>query len=138
MCSCRRVNSPYSQYNVYSPQYDVYQRGEIANQDFLNLLRHTQIRAELDPHTLTLMEVKAADPQRSTLTYQDFVNMVSHFHFIKKNPLISLHTAPQTNMCVYLATKIYIRFCTISRALTAVSIGLNIALPLSIKKHEIL
>ena len=84
MCSCRRVNSPYSQYNVYSPQYDVYQRGEIANQDFLNLLRHTQIRAELDPHTLTLMEVKAADPQRSTLTYQDFVNMVSHFHFIKK------------------------------------------------------
>ncbi|XP_055877117.1 rhomboid-related protein 3-like isoform X2 [Biomphalaria glabrata] len=59
-------------------QYDPYRRGEIAIEDFMFLLRHPQIRAELDPHTLTVLEIKAADPQRSSVSYQEFVNMMTY------------------------------------------------------------
>ncbi|GFO39258.1 rhomboid-like protein [Plakobranchus ocellatus] len=65
-------------FSLYFPQYDPYRRGEIAIDDFLFLLRHPQIRAELDPHTLTVLEIRAADPHRTSVSYQEFINMMTN------------------------------------------------------------
>ncbi|XP_005101581.2 rhomboid-related protein 3 [Aplysia californica] len=65
----------------WKPLFDQHDRtgqGEVSIADFLFLLRHPQVRAELDAHTLTLLEVKAAEPQRRSVTYQEFVNMMSN------------------------------------------------------------
>ncbi|KAK7113067.1 rhomboid-related protein 3-like [Littorina saxatilis] len=67
-------------------QYDPYRRGEILIEDFAYLLRHPQIRAEMDSHTLDVLEVKANEPCRTTVSYQEFVNLLSN----RRNPSFRL------------------------------------------------
>ncbi|KAK7507413.1 hypothetical protein BaRGS_00001348, partial [Batillaria attramentaria] len=67
-------------------QYDPYRRGEILIEDFAYLLRHPQIRAEMDAHTLDVLEVKASEPCRTTVSYQEFVNLLSN----RRNPSFRL------------------------------------------------
>ena len=62
---------------VFCFQYDRGHRGEIKVEDFRRLLRHPQVQAEIDRHTLDVLEVKATDPMRQTVSYQEFINIVS-------------------------------------------------------------
>ncbi|XP_076458117.1 rhomboid-related protein 2-like [Babylonia areolata] len=67
-------------------QYDPYRRGEILIEDFAYLLRHPEIRAEMDAHTLDVLKVKAMEPCRTTVSYQEFVNLLSN----RRNPSFRL------------------------------------------------
>nr|KAG5714618.1 hypothetical protein BaRGS_000106 [Batillaria attramentaria] len=71
---------------VWDTTYDPYRRGEILIEDFAYLLRHPQIRAEMDAHTLDVLEVKASEPCRTTVSYQEFVNLLSN----RRNPSFRL------------------------------------------------
>ena len=58
-------------------QYDRGHHGEIGVEDFRRLLQHPQVQAEMDRHTLEVLEIKATDPTRKMISYQEFVNIVS-------------------------------------------------------------
>ncbi|XP_041364745.1 rhomboid-related protein 3-like [Gigantopelta aegis] len=67
-------------------QYDRGHRGEIKVEDFRRLLRHPQVQAEIDRHTLDVLEVKATDPMKQTVSYQEFINIMSN----RRNPSFRL------------------------------------------------
>ncbi|XP_046549957.1 rhomboid-related protein 2-like [Haliotis rubra] len=73
----------------WKPLFDQYDRGhhgEIDVEDFRRLLQHPQIQAEMDRHTLEVLEVKATDPTRKMISYQEFVNIMSN----RRNPSFRL------------------------------------------------
>ncbi|KAK6170629.1 hypothetical protein SNE40_018979 [Patella caerulea] len=83
-------------------QYDYKGRGEINVEDFQRLLCHPRLRADMDRHTLDILEVKIGESAKPTVTYQEFINIMSN----RRNPSFRLAVESRdregwsSNLCI--------------------------------------
>ena len=59
-------------------QYDPYNMGELCITDLKLLLSNPAFREEMEAHKLELLEGKASEEGRTSISYQEYLSVVGH------------------------------------------------------------
>lgn len=62
---------------MYLLKYDDQRKGEIKMADFLRILEEPEFQEEVDPHKMEILRLKTTENLMSTISYQEFINIVS-------------------------------------------------------------